>query len=49
VFGYIIVNCGVFFGVLFPKAAIELGQNNFCIFPSLAAYRQLKSADILIC
>jgi len=43
-----IVNWGVLFGAFDPNAAIELGQNNFFIFPSLAAYKQLKSAFMFI-
>jgi len=30
-------------GAFDPKAAIELGQNNFCILPSRASYKQLNS------
>ena len=43
------VSCGVFFGVLEPNAAIELGQNSLSTFPSLAASRQLNKESILMC
>ena len=35
-------------GQLLPKAAIELGQNSLFIRFSLAAYKQLNNAPILI-